>query len=494
MLAALSNPSGVSPALRWLIAVLCAASCGEAGPAPAATEPAPAPAPRAEDAAAVPDARGVEAPAPVVAEPEEPWNLVLITADTLRADHLGCYGYFRDTSPKIDRLAEECLLFEQCISPIPRTTPSHLSLMTGVYPIEHGIVKNSARAPKAIQEKAAFRGGPRLETVAQALSERGYQTGGFVSAAPVKKITGLATGFEEWDEPKGRRSGEATNKRAERWLDEVEEPFFMWVHYMDAHGPYEVGKSTATRRFESDEGLKEYQKKRGFGAGSDFSVNEYDAAVTLIDDATGDLVAELQARDMWDRTMFVFMSDHGQGLGQHGFFGHETVWGEQLRVPFLLRYPGVQRGRDDRLMCLIDAFPTVLARMPGLSDLAFFEQSRGVDVLASDFEPRPVFGMSVRVEKAFSLTTPEWKYIKRRNDENALYDRANDPHELANVIDEHPEVAARLEGELLASMEEQRQRAALLAPDGETVDDVSEALEAEHLEQLRALGYTGDDE
>jgi arylsulfatase len=491
----------VSAALVWLFAALCTSGCGEAGMDPTpddASSTVAAPVERAASAASTPD---VVEEAPEVAEdtlaeaePAEPWNLVLITADTLRADHLGCYGYFRDTSPKIDRVAEESLLFEQCISPIPRTTPSHLSLMTGIYPIEHGIVKNTARSPAAIQEKAAFHAGPRLETVAQALSDKGYDTGGFVSAAPVKKITGLATGFAHWDEPKGRRSGVNTNKRAGRWLSEAREPFFMWVHYMDAHGPFEVGKSTATRRFDTDEHLRAHQKERGIGPPSDFSINEYDAAITLLDDATGELIAGLEEKGVWDRTMFVFMSDHGQGLGQHGFFGHETVWGEQLQIPLLLRYPGVEPGRDDRLMCLIDTLPTVLARMPGLSDLEFFEQCRGVDALATDFEPRPIFGMSVRLEKAFSWTTPEWKYIQRRNGDNALYDRANDPHELDNLIDGHPEIAARLDAELLASIEEQRARARQLQPDGDEARDELDASQAEHLEQLRALGYTGDDE
>ena len=178
--------------------LLCLAACGGSGEAPAPRGP----------------------------------NLIVITMDTLRSDHLGCYGYHRDTSPALDALAARSLVFERCYAPIPRTAPSHTSLFTGVYPYEHGITQNIGR--RLVDEIVAGDvAAPEssLRTLPEWMKARRYATGGFVSATPVKKATGISSGFDAWSEPTDhRRSAEAVNAALIPWLEEVSEPFFLWGH------------------------------------------------------------------------------------------------------------------------------------------------------------------------------------------------------------------------------------------------------------------------
>jgi hypothetical protein len=171
-------------------------------------------------------------------------NLVLITLDTLRADHLQRYGYSRNTAPRLEEFADESVVFERCMAPIAVTMPSHLSLLTSTYPYEHGRTANFDLKSKDPLAMAPFVGAPGLISIAQHLAERGYETAGFVSAVPLKKFTGLSTGFQTWSEPQGaRRTGAKTLERLFGWLDDRsdERPFLLWAHFFDAHGPYVAG-------------------------------------------------------------------------------------------------------------------------------------------------------------------------------------------------------------------------------------------------------------
>ncbi|MBU0638788.1 MAG: sulfatase-like hydrolase/transferase [Planctomycetes bacterium] len=150
---------------------------------------------------------------PAAPPPPPPPNIVLISVDTLRADHLGCYGYFRDTSPNIDAFAREALFFEQAFCTMSVTLPSHVSLFTGLYPLEHGILANIEHGG------VPFGWRTRVKTFAQFVSEAGYETAGFVSALPLKRDTGIAAGFEFFSQPrKMTRSAEETNQAALAWL------------------------------------------------------------------------------------------------------------------------------------------------------------------------------------------------------------------------------------------------------------------------------------
>src|SRR5262249_54243358 len=218
---------------------------------------------------------------------------------------------------------------------------------------EHGITANTVLKSEEEQRDAAFRPSPTLQTLAQALHAKGLATGGFVSAAPVKRITGLAVGFDGWSEPaEHRRPGHETVADALAWLDaNGGRPFFLWVHLFDAHGPFDEGYPPPEyrARYHADAELKEWLAVRRFparisGVNTDETdtthvVDVYDGAVRYLDDQLAPLLDRLSTPEMRARTLLVVTADHGQGLGQHDFLAHGIVWAEQLNVPLLIRLP-----------------------------------------------------------------------------------------------------------------------------------------------------------
>lgn len=247
-------------------------------------------------------------------------NIVLITIDTLRADRLGAYRYFRDTSPVLDALAEESIVFERCIAPIATTYPSHLSLLTSTYPHETGAVANAGAGG------APFVPTPHLRSLAQLLSESGYQTAAFVSAAPLKSFSGIDAGFDVFDEPEPRtRPAEETNARVFEWLEaRGEAPSFLWVHYFEPHSPYQPPEPL-DKKFRPDDELRSYLTERDFQpvyrAGTlPVHVNSrYDGEVRQADQQVGLLLDALRSEpEIWNHTIVIVLGDHGEGLGQHG--------------------------------------------------------------------------------------------------------------------------------------------------------------------------------
>jgi len=429
-------------------------------------------------------------------------SLVLVTIDTLRADHLSCYGYFRKTSPAIDALAADSIVFERCYATIPHTTPSHASLLTGVLPFEHGITANFFMASEARQRMQALTTSPHFKTYAQILKQHGWKTGGFVSSATTKKITGLAAGFDAWTEPSelGRRGTESLED-ALQWLRTVgPEPFFLWLHLFDVHGVPEPRDRDLEYggAFAEDDALRAHMKELAIP--EEFARNErssarptpvingYDGSIRHVDGLVQTLVDELRRLGAWERTAFVLTADHGEGLGQHEFMGHGLVWGEQLRVPLIVHVAGSAPERRDDLMSGIDVLPTLLDLLPGFPRDELLAQARGRSVVAADFEPRPVFSMSPSGKDEYALTATPWKFIHRPKGSDALYHLRDDPHELHDVIGEQPRVAAALKQLLFASMKEQRNRHTSLLRGG-TMPPISAEEEAKHLEELRKLGY-----
>jgi arylsulfatase len=441
----------------------------------------------------------------LVAEPRD--NLVLITCDTLRADHLASYGYFRATAPHLDEFARGCVLFERCLSPIAHTTPSHLSMLTGVYPIEHGVVANSLQL-SGEEGWAPFAPSAQLESFAQLAHAQGWATGGFVSAAPLKKVTGVAAGFDEWSEPAdARRPGTETNAAAFAWLERVKGgPFFLWIHYYEPHGPYVAGDhppASHAKLFTADEKLARHLAERRFpetvsggkvGAVAPRDVVDlYDGCIRLLDDRLADLFAELGKLGVADRTTIALVGDHGQGLGQHGDLAHGLVWREQLAVPFLIKAHGLAPARVDALVSTLDVVTTAAAHTRGFDARPVLAQARGRDVLAAGFESRPLFAMVPvfkRRQPGTALTTDHWRLLRDEKGDH-LYSMDADPFELEDVAAQRPEVARSLARELDAQMKEQRARRKELRAG---LTGVDAAAEAKRRAELAALGYVEDDD
>jgi arylsulfatase len=432
-------------------------------------------------------------------------NLLVVTLDTTRADHLGTYGYFRETSPVLDDLARNSLVFENAIAPIATTLPSHVSLFTGTAPYEHGVLANETQAGQRFVPAAGLR------PISEIAARLGYRTAAFVSAAPLKRDSGIETGFETFDEPAGkRRAGRETADAAIEWLSRVgATPFFLWVHFFDAHWPYEV-PPPYDRLYATDARLERRIAERripdralrplaGIVDDARTSINNYDGALRYQDDELGRLLGWLRERGRFEDTAILLLGDHGEGLCQHGEPAHGGTWAEQLRVPLLMRIPGMPARRIAQPISTVDALPTFL----GLVDTRGLElpdgQPSGRDVLANGSDSRPILSQDTGRERGqpyrVALTAGRWKYFRIEEPggsvRDGLYDLEQDPFELEDVAPQHPE---RVEG--FRQLVEERVREQLargqVLRGGRPIE--TRALDPALAEQLEALGYATGEE
>lgn len=349
-------------------------------------------------------------------------NLLLVTLDTVRADRLGSYGYGAAETPWLDRLARDGVRFAQASATVPLTLPSHASILSGLLPPHHGLRNNGL---------GTFPEGPA--TLATLLGGEGYRTGAFIGAFVLDHRFGLARGFEVYDDEIPRDPGGGTVLEAERpgrevvdralaWLGAdtgTSRPFFLWVHLYDAHAPY-----TPPSPF--------HERHAG---------EPYDGEIAAVDEQVGRLLQELERRGLAGRTVVAVAGDHGEGLGEHGESTHGLLLYEStLRVPLLLRAPGVEAGRVVRTpVSLADVAPT----LAGLLGKRFPQEPEidGRDLsgsLRDGDEPPPadlyaetqypaIFGWSPLA----SLRRRGLKYIAAPAPE--LYDLTRDPGEAQNL-------------------------------------------------------------
>lgn len=478
------------------------------------------------------------------AAPARP-NIVLFTADTLRREHLGLYGYPRPTSPRLDALARESVVFEHAYAPMATTFPSHLTMLTGLYPHQHGHTSNRGAVRSPYTPKAG------RVTLANALAAAGYRTGGFVSSAVLNERTGIGAGFQTYDGPppnKPTRTSDETVARALEWLaaGPAEQPFFLWVHVWDAHEP-NLPRADVEARFAPDDTLRQWIARRGLDVArldkvfnADFSVGErfflidekaqeqakggrrvgkplkmapgkplftidaaglaelharYDACVAQIDGEVGRLQDALVARGSWANTAFLFCADHGQALGENEHFGHGTNLQINVAVPLLMRFPaqlGVPAQRNPRLMSLADMLPTLFGRIGSANLGDYVAQFRGTDALAPEFTRDHVFTAEATEFKRgkkqpflCGVVTERWKLVPTDGGPAKLYDLAA-AGEMADVAAANPTTVKELEALLAAEL-----RTAVLVPEGE--EPVSPE-QGELLDGLGALGYGGDDD
>ena len=397
--------------------------------------------------------------------------VILITIDTLRADRLSSYGSDRVATPHLDRLATEGIRFANASSTVPFTLPAHSSIMTGLYPPSHGV-----------RENVGYVLAPELVTIAERFQDRGYRTGGFVSAFVLDARWGIARGFDTYvddfdlDAMAGanlgsvQRAGPETIAHALEWLDGVggEEPFFLWLHLFDPHDPYDPPEP-----FRS-----EYQGR------------PYDGEVAYTDSLIGEFRTALEERGLFDESVLVLTSDHGEGLGDHGESYHGFfVYDSTVHVPLIVRLPGgTERGRVvGDAVSHVDIAPTLIELLD--LDGAGAGQGRSLlpdmQGLPSPFAERSVYAESFYALDHYgwaplrSLRTAEHKYIEAPEPE--LYALLEDPGELANVLLEERDLSRRLRAEAL-EVSAELDRA---APSSSAEPDLDE----DTLAQLRALGY-----
>jgi len=432
------------------------------------------------------------------AGPATPTSLIVITIDTLRADHLGSYGYFRDTSPNIDRFATDAVMFESAFAPMATTLPTHTSLFTGLSPLEHQVVANIDVTGKPFAWK------PGMRTLAQFAKEAGFTTAAFVSASPLKRHSGLDAGFDVYDQPPGgKRNAAQTLAAATRWLERTtQRPIFLWVHFFDPHRPLRPPPEHAI--FSADADLERYLAERRVPAATVLGtrhyqthedMDRYDGEIRYVDDRLGALLRTLEETGLYESSVIVVTADHGEGLNQHGWPVHGGTHVEQLHVPLLIRFPDERLNRIGRVRELVstaDILPTALPQVDVALAGHFAAQASGKNVLAEDFRPRALLSRRTGREERdgagpiYALTTPEWRLLHEPNRGSQLFDRSRDPFELDDQAAARPEVVEKLRHEVAALIGAQTARAAQLG----TADETTVApLDPELLRELEALGY-----
>ncbi|HEX4952787.1 MAG TPA: sulfatase-like hydrolase/transferase [Thermoanaerobaculia bacterium] len=391
-------------------------------------------------------------------------NLVLLTLDTTRADHLGAWGWPHAQTPHLDALAARGVRFVRCDTAAPITLPSHATLLTGFFPPRHGVRDNGTFV---LEEK--------VETVAERLAASGYDTAAVVSAMVLARRHGLGQGFRSYDDDLGpadaaglvvaERTAEATTTAALGALTRLREPFLLWVHYFDPH--------------------EEYSPPAAFAARATGPHRLYDGEISFMDSEIGRFLARLPAD-----TVVVVVGDHGEMLGDHGELTHGLTLGPGARrVPLLLAGPGLPAGtRRDCLVRTADVAPTLLA-LAGATIPAGLE-GRSLLSLARDGGPCE---RTSYAESFLPFFAYKWYPLRAISDGSSLYlaaprsslfDLDRDPAELADLASSSPkrmEAWGRRFDELLAAMGERR----------EVTIEADNQLSEEQRRQLQALGYVG---
>jgi arylsulfatase A-like enzyme len=411
---------------------------------------------------------------PVAPAAARGYNVLLITLDTVRADHIGCYGYPHARTPTIDSLSSIGVRFADAVTPVPITLPSHASILTGADPPAHGVRLNGV-----------YRLEDRPLTLTETLARAGYETAAFIGASVLDRSMGLDRGFDHYDDvltAPGQPMRNSAERPANRvtsvaiaWLRaraDASRPFFAWVHYFDPHDPYEPPAPFA----------------------DEFRERPYDGEIAFMDRELGRLLHELRARGAADRTVTVLVSDHGEGLGEHGERTHaHLVYETTLHVPFIVVPGGLLTTPvvvADRIVATTDIAPTVLDLLGVAADSMAIDGASLLDARADPDRDRdravyvetlwphlvhgwaPIHGLRRHVDKYIEAPIPEY------------YDLNRDPGEKENLLtgvagDEGAMLgaASALRRALEALLSEAKPIAPALEPDSETV------------ERLMSLGY-----
>lgn len=428
---------------------------------------------------------------------QRPKNVVLIIVDTLRADHLGLYGYERPTSPRIDAAARDGTVFEHAFATSSWTLPSVGSMLTGLFPSHHRAGVAVGAVAREASRKGRFQ--PLAEgfpTLAQLLSAKRFSTAAIMNNAFLSPRFGIDRGFEVYDHEGGskrkiRRADEVVD-RALEWLDAVAGgPFFLTLHLFDPHIDYDPpppfrgrfsGKPEA-EKFHED--LKVIRRRIRDGESIDWDslVDSYDEEILFVDDQVGRFLDALASRSLGDDTVVILVSDHGEEFSDHGGFEHgHSMYNELLRVPLIIWHPEVPGGRLAEPVTLVDLVPTILdsvgqpipGHLPGRSLLPIMTGSRWR-------EPRLLIGEQTLYgpERRAAIRWPLKVISETRTGADSLFELENDFQEREDLATTDPSVTA----ELARRLNEELESLAAMA-EGDEVE-----LDEETLENLRSLGY-----
>jgi len=438
-------------------------------------------------------------------------NVLIVTLDTTRADHTSAYGYARPTTPRLEQTVAQGVRFDAAYAPMATTLPSHTTMFTGLLPRTHGTLKNGLPVD------------PSLPLLSEILGKEGYRTGAFLSSFAVSSRFGLQRGFTVYDDDfkdgeckwevdrwEGHkldgdfcRRGDLTRARAEKWLEgngylprdgkqaaTATEPFFLWIHFFDAHNPYDPPEEQA----------KMFPPTGNPPTELDREIAKYDAEIHFADQEMGKLFDRLAAAKLLDETLVVVAGDHGEGLMDHGWMLHGLqIYEEAVRVPLVFRWPAkLPAGKTIAPPVeLADMTPTVLEltgiAMPkakhapeglslasALTGKGTLDEQRAVLTQRRFYASDSERGVAVKGSK-HGLRVGSWKYIEAKDEDSfELYDLAKDPGEKHNLVKDQSTERAALATQLETTLSGTGTAAAAPAPRGVSEEDAR---------RLEALGY-----
>jgi arylsulfatase A-like enzyme len=462
-------------------------------------------------------------------------NIIIIVADALRADHLSCYGYKRDTTPNIDELAKEGALFKTCIAQSSWTRPSVASLFTSLYPSMHLAYTVNQRLPEY------------LTTMAEVLKGKGYTTCGISANLILKEEFGYSQGFDYYNVETqesiyacfcSKRKdllfgmlGEWLFKRMFKPYDAVEidcdlltqkalnwiekkggSPFFLYLHYMDPHAPYNPPESYE-RMYSEDYKGKKYRMGeviRLKKMGREISpkelqniIDRYDGEITFMDEYIGKLINALKEMQLFENTLLVFTADHGEAFFEHNDTTHgQSLYNELIHVPLIITYPKLIKRNTviDTPVAMIDIMPTIMEVL----NIPCFNEMQGKSFLTLFQDEDPIKHKEFIISELFvqrgkggwctAIITKDYKYILIENSLNNIlgskklahkklqefYDLRNDPKELYNIFCPKSEAVGKLKKKLLVYLSFKRQH--IHSPEEVEIDEDTK-------QQLKALGY-----
>jgi arylsulfatase A-like enzyme len=445
-------------------------------------------------------------------------NIVLITLDTLRADHLSCYGYQKSTTPHLDQFAQESVIFKNAYATSPWTSPSHASLFTGMYPSKHGLHHNW----EVMQSNQIVPLSEDHQTLAEVLADHGYNTAGIIGGFWCKSTVGLAQGFDHYDDAlinvipdlqhftlfkiinkffpihdsavrRGlnfSRVASQINKRVFSWLEgHYQTPFFLFINYFDPHHPYLPPNEYSVLFKEDGTSAAKGSENKGTDP-----LAQYDGEIAYVDNQVGILLDKLKELNLYENTLIIITSDHGEFFGEHGFWFHaHELYQEVIKIPLIIKYPlSSKRGADSGRVSLVDIMPTIL----DVLNLPIPQEVQGVILLEAEGTvlsevykhkyKQPNKGKNFARELK-ALFSDNYKYIKEyRNDSDEyyeLYDIENDPEELQNLASSMPDKAEEMNKKLQEWLQHSQYQ---------TVKDKPVKIDDATKEALKALGYIQD--
>jgi len=417
-------------------------------------------------------------------------NIILIVLDNTRLDHLSCYGYHRNTSPNLDRLAAESVIYTRAIAPSSWTLPSHASLFTGKFTSSHGarydsngplLLVNAIKGPED-WNKVRARGLSQNEvTLAGILKQTGYLTGAVVAGPWLKKVFGLNIGFEYYNDYNiGTLNGRAADQvtaAAVRWIEESQnKKFFLFLNYFDPHYPYKPPKDFIAPFFQKNPQIF-YQLSQ-----LEQIIASYDGEILYMDYHIGKLLENLKANNLYDNSMIIVTADHGDLFGEHGKFGHgDYLWQEEIHVPLFIKHPAgeISPRHSNLRIQLTDILPLSCNRL----GLNIPENIQG-DVPPQINHPiiAETYPLKTIVKAGYwrAIFDKDYKFLWNSENNHKLFNLRNDPTEQLNLIEKKPQLAARM----LSNMEQYLE--ALPKPKR---DFAEQEIDEQTKKTLESLGY-----